>query len=109
MQLCRIKLELILKHGFFVSRFGGEEFLFVTFGANMEIMESLLEECSKDMKLAHIEDRNSRYGTVTFSAGFTQTYKCKDISALVETADEALYTAKNSGKNAIVFKAIDEE
>ena len=97
------------KQGFFVSRFGGEEFLLVTYGPNMEIMKSLLEECAKDMKLAHIEDMNSKYGTITFSAGYTMTYSCKDISKLVDTADKGLYTAKNSGKNLIVFQELEKE
>ena len=97
------------KQGFFVSRFGGEEFLFVTYGPNMEIIKNILDECAKDMKLAHIEDKNSKYGTVTFSAGYTMTRSCKNIEQLVETADEALYIAKENGKNKIVFKGIDKE
>lgn len=97
------------KQGFFVSRFGGEEFLFVTYGANTEIIKNILEESAKDMKLAHIEDKNSPYGTVTFSAGYTMTRSCKNIEQLVEVADEALYIAKENGKNKIVFKGIDKE
>ena len=95
------------KHGFFVSRFGGEEFLFVTYGYDVEIIRSILDECAKDMKLAHIEDKNSQYGTVTFSAGYTITNSCKDIEKLVEIADEALYLAKDNGKNQIIFKKIE--
>lgn len=104
-----IFLYHVKKHGFFVSRFGGEEFLIVTYGPNMEIIESILNESAKDMKLAHIEDMNSKYGTVTFSAGYTMTNGCKDIEKLVETADKGLYNAKNSGKNLIVFQELEKE
>lgn len=104
-----IFLYHVKRYGFFVSRFGGEEFVVVTYGERADLMKKILEDSAKDMHLANLVDKNSKYGEVTFSAGYTATDDVKDVEKMVNAADKALYIAKEQGKNAIVFCEIDKE
>ena len=43
------------------------------------------------------------FGSVTFSAGLADLFSYADKSAALKAADEALYVAKESGRNQIVI------
>lgn len=107
--IATIFLKHVKEYGFFVSRFGGEEFVFAAWGKNYDKMEEILQKSSEDIKKANLVDENSKYGYLTFSAGYTMTTKCKEIDKLLVAADQALYEAKNDGKNKIKFVPVDEE
>jgi len=46
-------------------------------------------------------------GTVTFSAGIAQLGHGEDDGAMLKRADEALYAAKNGGRNRIIIHGED--
>lgn len=107
--IASIFLYHVKKLGYFVSRFGGEEFMLVTFGDGVEEMEQILNRAATDFRLANLVDKNSKTGYVTFSAGYTKVDGCKDANKIINAADKGLYQAKNSGKNAIVYYEFNEE
>ena len=87
----------------FSFRLGGEEFCIITSGMEKEKAifygESILQEI-QSLKISH---EKSPYGFLTVSMGiyiFHPNYflECKEIYKL---ADEALYEAKNSGRNRL--------
>jgi diguanylate cyclase (GGDEF)-like protein len=93
--------------GDFVARYGGEEFALIlptTYGqAALTVVENACRALS-DLNLPHCD---SDFGKVTLSGGVAVGIPSTDKSAedLIHQADEALYTAKNSGRNkAVLFK-----
>lgn len=89
-----------------VGRIGGDEFLICYRGEISE--EEIRKRAEKALKIIEegVEDGERRI-SVTCSLGVvTATGKNLDYLQLVRLADEAMYEAKNSGKNAVVIKSI---
>ena len=90
------------------ARFGGEEFVVYLRGDNTEQMHKTLERVKKQM----CEDSTSvLLDGFTISGGVYSSNKAEegnletlgDFEEIFKVADEKLYSAKNSGKNTIVF------
>jgi len=90
------------------SRYGGEEFLVLLpecpFDAALRKAEKMLEEVAK-LELRH-DDR--QLGPVTVSLGVAAfPDHAKESEELLRRADEALYLAKQSGRNRVVAYSAD--
>lgn len=89
-----------------LGRFGGEEFIFVINHCNGEdgnlVLERLLDIIRA--KIFIVEGKSVK---LTFSAGIAGCEEFAkneiDINKLVGLADKRMYSAKNSGKNKIVY------
>lgn len=86
----------------FVGRWGGEEFLIVSPGIDLEgaketseILRAKIEE--------HVFTNNIR---LTASFGVTCFKKDDTEKSLLKRADEALYCAKNNGRNRVGFNSV---
>ena len=84
-------------------RYGGEEFLLILhnigYDESIEIATDILEKVRK----AKIEHKYSEVSDfVTVSVGISTTRDFKDYLDLIKEADEALYIAKNNGKNKYI-------
>ena len=87
----------------FVCRIGGEEFMVILpetdYGAAFKIAEGL-RKAVEQYPFAHQETQPG--GRLTISLGVATSAKGeKDLLKLVQTADDALYQAKRTGKNRI--------
>lgn len=87
----------------FVCRIGGEEFMVILpetdFAAAFKIAEGL-RKAVEQYPFAHQETQPG--GKLTISLGVATSIKGeKDLLKLVQTADDALYQAKRTGKNRI--------
>jgi len=80
------------------SRWGGEEFLVFCPHTNIDGALSLAE------KLRNIIEKNEFevIGHKTCSFGVAQIEHADTVRSLIQRADEALYSAKNSGKNMVM-------
>ena len=90
----------------FVARFGGEEFVCVLpFIEKDEALEfaKLLVQNVEDMKIPHPMSLHSKY--VTISAGMASIIPNDNNShtQLLDEADKALYSAKETGRNRVVM------
>jgi diguanylate cyclase (GGDEF)-like protein len=90
------------RHGDFVCRYGGEEFVLVMPNINVEVARLRAEELHQI-----INSMNISYGvfnlTTTISMGvamYPEHGRTKD--ELLRSADRAMYVAKNTGRNRVV-------
>lgn len=80
-------------------RFGGEEFVVVLDRTSLENAKKVLERFRKT-----IEDYQfPQVGRVTISIGFIRLDKADVSSSIVGRADQALYYAKDHGRNQVCF------
>jgi diguanylate cyclase len=89
----------------FVGRFGGEEFLVLFDGIMARRAAMRVDEIRDELSGRHLVSKTTGepLGTVTFSAGIAQLLAGEDDGAMLRRADEALYAAKNGGRNRVVI------
>ena len=80
------------------SRWGGEEFLVFCPHTNIDGAFSLAEKLRNNIEKNEFAD----VGYKTSSFGVAQIEHGDTVESLIQRADEALYSAKNSGKNMVM-------
>ncbi|MBQ0759014.1 MAG: diguanylate cyclase [Zhongshania sp.] len=86
------------------GRYGGEEFLVLTPDTPREKAEILAQRLNKAIKTASIKLKDGKTFSVTVSIGgscFSPERRSADL--LVKSADEALYKAKETGRDRVCF------
>ena len=83
----------------FVGRFGGEEFIIICPESNKDEAISLMELIRKEIEKYTFKD----IGKKTVSFGLTLSKEGDTIESILKRADKALYEAKNSGRNKVIF------
>lgn len=108
---CLRRVSAVLKSNIFrtgdlVARYGGEEFVFITPMMDSQHTLKVSEKILQEIRRLAIPHEMSSYGFVTVSIGVAllRPHYSQNSNLLVKTADEALYEAKNQGRNRIVFK-----
>ncbi|MCX6075610.1 MAG: diguanylate cyclase [Campylobacterales bacterium] len=81
-----------------VGRWGGEEFLIITKETNIEGASALAEKIKKSVESYEFEIVKNQ----TISLGVAQIKENETIDELLKRADDALYEAKESGRNRVV-------
>jgi two-component system chemotaxis family response regulator WspR len=86
------------------ARYGGEEFAIVLPDTGPEGALLIASACRAHIERLAIENPQAPAGMVTMSIGVASVVPSKagSAEALIETADKALYTAKNDGRNRVV-------
>jgi diguanylate cyclase (GGDEF)-like protein len=87
-----------------VGRYGGEEFLLILPGAELEAARTRAEDLRQSLQEATIGEGDRRF-SVTASFGVASGFP-NDHEALIQAADAALYRAKGSGRNCVVASEI---
>lgn len=97
--------EFELKYACYISRFGGEEFVLVDSKHTFAEVESIAQELIKMIYDMNIENINSKYKKVTISIGISSksTSEVETYIDLINLADDALYQAKNNGRNTLMI------
>lgn len=87
-----------------VARHGGEEFVVILRGRTLAQAYDLLDEARAELAERRMVNRATEvpFGKVSFSAGIADVFAYPDPRAALKAADEALYVAKNEGRNRIV-------
>ncbi len=98
-------IRIGLREGDFVIRYGGEEFVIVLPGASKEDSKDVAERIRRIIQES-VTQHGKQVIKFTVSIGCTSypQYDAKDENELIKIADEALYEAKESGRNKVVQK-----
>jgi len=88
-----------------VGRYGGEEFLILFDGIMARRAAMRVDALRDELSGRHLVSKTTGepLGTVTFSAGVAQLQPGESADAMLLRADEALYSAKNGGRNRVVI------
>lgn len=86
----------------FISRFGGEEFIAILPSTEMKKAKQVAEKIRHMLGKKVFEDKTGKVKIkITVSIGISQCTIGDTVDDLLKRADDALYVAKNNGKNAI--------
>ena len=89
----------------FVARYGGEEFAVVLYEASREYVAEVLTRIQRsiaELNIPHDASRVASRLTVSIGAAFILPSSSRTHDGLIQLADEALYSAKEQGRNRVV-------
>lgn len=95
----------------FSARYGGEEFVLVLYGPPPDYARTLPEQIRHDIMDLAIEHEGSEIGkliTVSIGVAFAHPGSGRSLTGAIQTADEAMYQAKQEGRNRVVYKDASE-
>jgi diguanylate cyclase len=85
-----------------VARYGGEEFIILLPETPLHEATVALTRLQRELTRKFFLHANEKI-LITFSAGVTQMLPNDNQSTVIKRADEAMYKAKQSGKNRVLF------
>jgi diguanylate cyclase (GGDEF)-like protein len=85
-----------------VARFGGEEFIVILTCSDEEDVKEVAERLRKLVSKITITGHDL---TVTASFGATEYHFEDTVDSIIKRADEAMYEAKDKGRNNVVYKS----
>lgn len=89
-----------LRNAEFCGRYGGEEFLIVLTQTDIQGALVCAERVRANIEHAGFPGMGADF-KVTVSIGLSEYQACEDIEKIISRADEALYSAKNHGRNRV--------
>jgi len=86
-----------------VARHGGEEFVMVFRGKTAAEACEIVDQTRADLAARNLVDRNTgeRMNQVSFSGGVADAFAYPDVRDALKAADQALYLAKEHGRNRV--------
>ncbi|MBU8901807.1 MAG: sensor domain-containing diguanylate cyclase [Victivallales bacterium] len=95
------KLSSSLRKDDLIGRYGGDEFLIFLPNTNLAEAKNILERIRHKIRNSAIEIKQTAIITVTCSFGLSSFTLDKPLSENIKNADNALYLAKESGRNKV--------
>ena len=91
-----------------IARFGGEEFVIVLPQTRLKDAERVANLLRINLASKQIKKRgtNETLGAVTISVGATEYIFGEEVNSMIARADAALYQAKQTGRNKVVFAEV---
>lgn len=83
------------------GRYGGEEFVIILPQTNLEAARVVAERIRRIVEAAKMKDFAGNMFNITVSQGIAEWQADDDIHSLISRADEALYKAKENGRNRV--------
>lgn len=89
------------------GRYGGEEFLVVVPGADLESACAVADRLRRRFENQPIPIGKTAFPmTVSLGVSSSRNLRPKDVDSFVQAADQALYAAKRSGRNRVEFSGV---
>jgi diguanylate cyclase (GGDEF)-like protein len=105
-------ISLAAKRPFdFSARYGGEEFVLVLYGPPQDYARALPEQLRQEIMELAIQHEGSKVATtisVSVGVAIAEPSSGRSLTGAIQAADEALYQAKQGGRNRVIFKDASE-
>lgn len=88
-----------------VGRYGGEEFIIILLKTGLPSAVDVAERIRKAIEAAEMKDSEGNVFSVTVSEGVSSYKPAEDERSLISRADDALYRAKENGRNRVEASA----
>jgi diguanylate cyclase (GGDEF)-like protein len=95
----------------FAARFGGEEFALILYGPADEYGRGLpeqLREAIRNCEIYHEASPTDEFLTVSIGVAMVMPDAERSMAGAIQMADEALYQAKEEGRNTVVLRKSDD-
>jgi len=95
----------------FTARYGGEEFVLLLYGPPKDYARSLPEQIRRDVMALRIPHEGSRAAdvvTVSIGVAVAEPGTSRSLAGTLQVADQALYQAKQEGRNRVVVMTTDD-
>ncbi len=86
-----------------IGRYGGEEFGVILLNTSLKDAKRVIDDIRERFSLIKQQSENGEF-TVTFSCGIAAYPDFQEPASLSEAADQALYEAKETGRNRVVIR-----
>ena len=106
LQLIGKTIQSTLREGEIAARVGGEEFALLLPSTSAELAAAAAERIRRSVGEVAVRTKNDQALTVTMSAGVAcaNHYDAQDAAALYSRADQALYRAKEQGRDRVIVE-----
>jgi len=101
LRLIAQQLSRRLRKSDFIGRFGGEEFVVLMPGTSLEHAAVVLEELRTGIEQSPFHFKKQPV-TITISMGYTDFRHGDSLEEVFERADQAMYRAKDGGRNRLM-------
>lgn len=91
-----------------IARYGGEEFLLIRYGDDLQAFYEQAEQLRNATMAKTVSSLDDQPVSCTVSIGLTLAQEGESLDATIQRADEALYTAKEQGRNQVVVHTVDQ-
>jgi diguanylate cyclase (GGDEF)-like protein/PAS domain S-box-containing protein len=110
-QIAEAAQDVVARPGDLVARYGGEEFAVVLPSTDNAGAMEIAEEIAEGLRRRKLVHRENPHGIVTVSIGCATLVPAfgQPLDTLIQLADEALYRAKQSGRNRVCGARTGEE
>lgn len=106
-RIARIIVDSVRSHEDVVARYGGEEIAVILPQCTKEQAQSIAERIRRRVEMEKFyHDESQKAVSVTISIGVTESLGGESAESVIQRADEALYEAKNNGRNQIVVRGL---
>jgi len=94
------RLDNVVRGNDRVGRIGGEEFLIILHGSNLDMASAIAERVRASIEKCPIKFQGHAID-VTMSLGVAESAPEESLEELINRSDQALYEAKRSGRNCV--------
>lgn len=94
-------LQKMIRNTDFIARYGGEEFALLFPEMSNKQAKTILEKLCLAIKNIPFKFKKENI-SITISVGCTNFFDDDDLNSVFERADQALYQAKNNGRNQVI-------
>lgn len=108
-QVAQVLKQAVRRPGDFVGRYGGEEFVLVLPNTNSDGAIQIVQTIRSRLQQRHLPHLASPLDhrlTLSFGIAWQIVHPAAQAHMLVDTADQALYEAKASGRNRYVLRTL---